>query len=84
MGRLAYDAEEVLRCYGGVRCGHLSRIVFPGGPILRKMYPDAAGFINSDAAIAKLYRNTEGRLCMETTEPLIPGFKPLTRKFNPN
>ena len=79
MGRSTSNGEWIFVCYHGARCGREWRIVF-SGQTLRQKYPEAAGFINYKGAVAKLYRDDEGRLCVETTEPLIQGYQPLTLK----
>jgi hypothetical protein len=81
MGRPTINAQKILVYYNGVRCGHVprGRIVFDA-PRLRVDHPDAAGFINYQAAIAVLHRDADGALSLESTEPLIHGYRPLTLK----
>jgi hypothetical protein len=81
MGRSSYHGEWVLVCYNDVSCGREWRIVFRGNS-LRQKYPEAAGFINYKGVIAKLYRDTEGRLCVESTEDLIRDYPPLTLRWD--
>jgi hypothetical protein len=81
MGRAILDAKTVLIFYNGVRCGSMNRLIFGAlGGYGIPTPPDATGYINYRRAIATVRRDANGDLFIESTEPLIHGHPPLTRR----
>jgi hypothetical protein len=79
----SYNQKEVEVCYNGVRCAlPIQRIVFNVADLYQD-HPDAAGFINYEGSVAKLFRDPDGRLYVDrATAPVWHGFRPLTLKWN--